>query len=183
MAVQTKQIKAGPKTLIGVVGAIAAALLMQTVPDEEGTRYRAYKDIVGVWTICTGDTYDVTPGLVETPAGCDARLQDQLIKHAEPVIDCTPGLADGEHPYQLASAVSLTYNIGTRGYCRSTAAKHFKAGRLVEGCNAYRSWNMAGGRVVRGLDLRRRRERQMCLTNLIPGFTPENLKSRMRAVR
>jgi lysozyme len=66
-------------------------------------------------------------------------------------------------PNALAASVSLAYNIGTAGFCRSTAAKRFRAGDVRGGCNAFLVWNKAGGRVVAGLARRRSAERSICL--------------------
>lgn len=153
-------------TLAGVVGAAAAALLFVTIPEDEGTEYRAYRDIVGVWTICSGDTNDVRPGQVASKAECQERLERQLIRHAEPVMACTPGLRGPGRDYQRAAAVSLAYNVGVGAYCKSTVARRFNAGDYRGGCDALLMWNKAGGRPVRGLTLRRQRERQICLRGL-----------------
>jgi lysozyme len=124
----------------------------------------AYRDIVGVLTICDGDTKNVRPGQVATRAECMERLEGQLIAHAEPVLRCVPSLR--ERPNQLVPAVSLAYNIGTAGFCKSTAAKRFNAGDYRGGCDAMLRFNRAGGRVVRGLVNRRAREHAICVTGL-----------------
>jgi lysozyme len=132
-----------------------------------GPQYRkAYADIVGVWTICDGDTKNVRPGMVETEAGCTKRLEQQLVAHAKPVLSCVPALARPERQNQLVASVSLAYNIGTAGFCRSTAARRFNAGDWRGGCDAFLRWNRAGGREVRGLTLRRQRERNLCMKGL-----------------
>lgn len=154
----------GKKTLAGVVGAGAAAILLVLVPQWEGTRQTAYRDIVGVWTICTGDTANVRPGQVASKAECEARLERQLIAHAEPVLACTPSLRG--HPDQLAAATSLAYNIGTGAYCRSTVDRRFDAGDWRGACDAFLAWRFAGGREIRGLLNRRRAERDICLRGL-----------------
>lgn len=46
------------------------------------------------------------------------------------------------------------------------AARRFNAGNWRGGCDAFLMWNRAGGRVVRGLALRRARERALCLKGL-----------------
>ena len=178
---------APPKSaLVALVGSVAAVMLAQMIPHDEsgrkveasvtrdgslevrhisGKQYlAAYADIVGVWTICDGDTKNVRPGMVETQAGCRDRLERQLVAHAKPVLSCVPGLRHS--PNQLVASVSLAYNIGTRGFCGSTAARRFNAGDWRGGCDAFLRWNKAGGRVVRGLALRRERERALCLTGL-----------------
>lgn len=149
------------KTLVAVIGAAAAAILTPLVMTWEGNEPTAYRDIVGIWTICYGDTKDVTPGAKETPEQCKARLERQLIAHAEPVIRCTPSLKD--KPHALAAASSLAYNIGTAAYCKSTADRRFDAGDIKGGCDAFTAWRFAGGKEVKGLLNRRNAERAICL--------------------
>jgi lysozyme len=175
-----------PKSaLVALVGTTAAIALAVLIPHDEsgrkveatvtrdgalvvthvsGPQYRkAYADIVGVWTICDGDTKNVRPGMVETEAGCTARLERQLIAHAKPVLECVPALRRPENQNRLVASVSLAYNIGTTGFCNSTAARRFNAGDWRGGCDAFLRWNKAGGREVLGLTLRRQRERALCL--------------------
>lgn len=160
----------GKLTLAGVIGAAAAAGLMTSIPADEGTELRAYRDIAGVWTICAGDTANVRAGLVETPEGCQRRLEAQLLAHAGPVMAATPRLAEPGRDNQRWAAVSLAYNIGTAAYAKSSVDRLFDAGRWREGCDAFLAWNKArvNGRlvVVRGLVLRRQRERAICLRGL-----------------
>lgn len=178
-----------PKSsLVALVGAGAAVALATMIPKDEsgrkveatvteqgelqvrhvrGPQYlQAYADIVGVWTICDGDTLGVRRGMVETEQGCRDRLERQLVNHARPVLRCVPGLADPAREHQLVASVSLAYNIGTAGFCRSTVARRFNAGNWRGGCDAMLMWNRAGGREVRGLTLRRQRERAICLKGL-----------------
>lgn len=156
--------------LAAIVGTLAATSLFATVPKEEGTEYKAYRDIAGIWTVCQGDTNDVHPGLIETPEGCRQRLEAQLVAHARPVMACTPALAEPGRDYQRAAAVSLAYNIGVGAYCHSSADRQFDAGQWRAGCDAFLSWSKArvNGqlRVVQGLLSRRQRERQICLRGL-----------------
>jgi len=157
-----------PKSSGGALAAflgstVAAVALVVSVTQWEGKETRAYRDIVGVWTICYGDTANVQPGQVATDAECQARLERQLIAHAKPVMQCVPGLAAKGREYALAASASLAYNIGPGAFCRSTAARRFNAGDWRGGCDAFLAWNRAGGRVIRGLDNRRRAERALCL--------------------
>nr|WP_314471034.1 lysozyme [uncultured Sphingomonas sp.] len=153
--------KPGGKTLAGVIGVAAAAILAPLVMQWEGEERTAYKDIVGVWTICYGDTKNVTPGTTETPEQCKARLERQLIAHAEPVVKCTPNLIG--RPNALAAAASLAYNIGPTAYCKSTVDRLFDAGDIKGGCNAFLAWRFAGGKEVKGLLNRRKAEQAICL--------------------
>lgn len=161
--------KIGP--LAGIVGALAATSLLTIVPTFEGTSYAAYKDVAGIWTICQGDTKNVRGGLIETPEGCRQRLESQLVIHAKGVMACTPRLKEDGHDWQRAATVSLTYNIGVGGYCRSSVDKKFDAGDWVGGCNSFLVWNKArvNGvlRPVQGLTKRRNQERTICLKGLV----------------
>jgi lysozyme len=177
----------GKKTLASVVGVATAAALLTAVPAEEsgrqvevtieepdqapivrhvsGKQYlKAYLDIVGVATACDGITKGVRMGQTYTEAQCTELLERELIVHAEGVMKCTPGLAlDTGRDKERFAAVSLAYNVGVGRYCKSTAMRRFNAGRYAEGCDALLMFNKAGGRVVRGLRLRRERERRVCL--------------------
>ena len=171
-------------SLAGVVGAGAAAILLSFVPTQEGTKYRAYQDIAAIWTICDGKTRGVHAGQVETPAQCTADLETELARHSAPVIACTPTLKkDDGQDYQIAAAASMAYNVGDGAYCRSTAHLRFVQRQWLAGCVTLVKYNRAGGNFVRGLDLRRRREIQICVTGLLPYATPENLQSRIKAIR
>ncbi|KVE34285.1 lysozyme [Burkholderia sp. TSV86] len=155
------------KTLAGVVGAAAAALLVSMVPRFEGLELVARADPIGIITACYGDTKDVHAGQRFTLDKCRARLEQRLVEHAEPVLRCTPGLKG--HAYQLAAAVSFAYNVGPAAYCGSTAAKRFNAGDWRGGCRALNEsdngrlqWVTAGGHVLPGLVKRRAEERALC---------------------
>jgi len=162
----TQPPKGSKGPLAALIGVIAATGLYVTIPQDEGTRYTAYRDVVGVYTICQGDTKNVRPGMVETKEGCLKRLESQLLAHAGPVMTCTPRLAEPGRDYQRWAAVSLAYNIGTGAYCRSSIDRAFDAGQWYKGCNAFRLYNKAGGRPIKGLTLRREREREICLRGL-----------------
>ncbi|MEP2103104.1 MAG: lysozyme [Parasphingorhabdus sp.] len=148
--------------LVGLMGLLGAGFAINDVSKWEGFRSVGYLDIVNVPTKCFGDTTGVTVGKKYTFAECEESISEEVLKHATGVINCTPGLR--ENPYQFAAATSLAYNIGIRGYCRSTVARRFNAGDWRGACNAFLMWNRAGGRVVQGLVNRRRDERRRCLS-------------------
>lgn len=156
--------------LAGVIGAGAAALLTLTVTTWEdgpkGPALTPYRDIVGVWTQCSGETKGVTANSPrQTIEGCRVKLDTRLARDFAPqVLACTPSLRG--HDYRLAAAISLAYNVGTGAYCRSTVDRRFDAGDIRGACDAFLMWNKAGGRVIRGLDNRRRAERDLCLTGV-----------------
>jgi lysozyme len=144
---------------VGIATMIATPLIEQW----EGTRTDPYKDMVGIWTVCTGETR------VEmrkyTPVECKQMLDKTIANDWAPaVLRAVPTLQD--RPYQFAASISLTYNIGEAAFARSTVAKRFNANDWRGGCEAFLMWVNAGGRQVQGLVNRRKAERKLCLTNL-----------------
>lgn len=164
-----------------------------TITHISGPQYlRAYLDIVRVATACdglTGPEIDAArrSGKVFTEQQCTVMLEDALVVHAEAVLACTPSLRLDRpgRDFQRFAAVSLAYNVGAgiKGWCGSTARRLFEAGQWAAGCDAFKSWRKAGGEVVRGLVLRRAREWEGCVTNILPGKTPANYAARVAAVR
>lgn len=160
------------KTLAGVVGAAAAAMIVAVLSREEssGKQYLSvYIDSVGVPTVCDGLTSDEQGrpfklGQRFTPERCVEMQEHAYVTHALPVMRCVPGLKGRTN--QTVAAVSLAYNIGPTAFCKSSVARHFNAGRWREGCDGFLAWNRGGGRVIRGLTLRRQRERAICLRGL-----------------
>lgn len=150
--------------LIACVGAACAMILVNTVPKYEGVRYVGYVDPVGIPTKCMGDTSNVVVGQTYSVADCMDSLSKQLIEHAQPVLACTPDLAN--RPEQLSAAVSLAYNIGAGAYCNSNIAKAFNAGNWLAACKLFPEYDMAGGKVLPGLVTRRNDEMQTCEVGL-----------------
>lgn len=151
--------KVGPKGKAAVGLAAALAIATPFVAAWEGKSNDPYKDIVGVTTVCYGETRVKMRRY--TDAECKAMLREGLADYAGPVLQRNPNLAD--RPQILAAATSLSYNIGNAAYARSTVAKRFSAGDYKGGCDAFLSWRFAGGKEVRGLLNRRNAERKLCL--------------------
>ncbi|MDE2434751.1 MAG: lysozyme [Sphingomonadales bacterium] len=152
----------GKAVLVGTVGTSAAALLLAMVGAWEGKRNDPYADIVGVMTVCYGETHVAMRRY--SNAECSDMLAGSIADHARPVLARNPELAG--HPEQLAAAVSLAYNIGPAAYARSSAARLFSAGQWREACDSFLKWSYAGGRQVKGLLKRRQAERAMCVRGL-----------------
>lgn len=146
------------KTAVGLAAALAIAV--PVIAQWEGKENDPYQDIVGVWTVCYGETRGIERRSY-TDAECTAMLNDAAGEFGERVLARNPNLAD--HPNALAAATSLSYNIGSNAYAGSTAARRFERGDIRGGCEAMRWFNRAGGRVVRGLVNRREAEYQICI--------------------
>lgn len=149
-----------------VTGGAAGALLLAIpfIGGWEGKSNDPYNDIVGVKTVCYGETR------VQMKRYTDEECLSMLRKAVEkdfmkPVAKSTPTIA--ERPYELAAATSLAYNIGLGSYQKSTARKLFLQGKFIEGCKAFRPWDKVRrlGKLVvsKGLVNRRKDEIKLCL--------------------
>lgn len=149
-----------------------AAFLVVAVPfvgKWEGLRLTAYRDIVGVLTVCYGETKGVRPGDVYSKAQCDAMLAHELIAYRR---GWHGYLSDETRTTRLpvhrdVAYTSLAYNVGVAAAGKSTATRRLNAGDIEGGCEAIGWWNKAGGRVVRGLVNRRAEDVALCLMGLV----------------
>lgn len=151
-----------PGRLGALIGGGAAAALVALVAGWEGKSNDPYRDIVGVWTVCYGETNVAMRRYSD--AECKAMLENSLADYAGPVLARNPELRG--HDQQLAAAVSLAYNIGPAAYRKSSVARLFSAGQWRAACDAFLRWSYAGGKQVKGLLRRRQSERAMCLRGL-----------------
>lgn len=128
----------------------------------EGMQTVAYRDVIGVPTICYGETRGVKLGDTATPEECRAMLADGLQDFADGVRDMMPSF-DAMPPKRQVAVVSLAYNIGLGSFAKSSVRRELNAGNVKAGCDAFLLWNKAGGIVFRGLTNRRKAERDLCL--------------------
>lgn len=133
----------------------------------EGVRQTAYADPATrgkPWTICFGETEGVKPGDYRSLAQCKAGLIEGLDRYANGMEACIyRPLPDA----RFVGFISLTWNIGVKGFCRSSVARLYNEGRTQEACDAMLKFNRAAGIVFPGLTLRRKREREWCLQETI----------------
>ncbi|MDX8495903.1 glycoside hydrolase [Mesorhizobium sp. VK22B] len=142
----------------------------------EGEALKAYLDRVAkppIWTICDGDTQNVRPGMVETPAGCNNRLVTRMTQEFYPALQkCVVGFDHKPLSWQ-AMMLSLSWNIGSWKACHSDAADYGRRNLFMSSCVAATRYNKAGGKVIIGLKKRRENgdaqrigEAELCVSGL-----------------
>ncbi len=140
----------------------AGGLAIALVGGGEGLKLYSYRDVIGVWTACYGETRGIKPGMRFSKAQCDTMLIDGLEDFEAGMRAClTRPDAIPEEPY--VAFLSLAYNVGTGTFCRSSVAKKANAGDLRGACDALMLYVNAGGRRIQGLVNRRTAERKLCL--------------------
>lgn len=143
-------------------GAAATAIAVALIGGFEGVRLTAYRDVVGVPTVCFGETRGVKIGDRYTLDECRAMLGDALLDFEAKMRACL-NKPDAIPDKSYAAFLSLEYNIGSAAFCKSTVAYRINVGDLKGACDAMLAWNKGGGRVIAGLTRRRQEERQLCL--------------------
>ncbi|MGO8738607.1 lysozyme [Rhodoblastus sp.] len=147
-------------------GGVFALLVTSTVGGFEGVRQSAYPDPAtrgAPWTDCYGHTGpDVAPGVRQSLGQCKVLLRGDLGRDAEKLDHClTREPSDG----QAVAFLSLAYNIGPYGFCRSSVARDFNAGHLIKACDDLLRYDHAAGVTFPGLKRRREKERALCLSH------------------
>ena len=144
----------------------AGGLAIALVGGWEGLKLTSYRDVIGVWTACYGETRGIKPGMRFTKAQCDTMLIDGLEDFEAGMRACLARPdAIPEKPY--VAFLSLAYNVGVGTFCRSSVAKKANAGDLRGACDALMLYVNAGGRRIQGLMNRRTAERKLCLEGVL----------------
>lgn len=149
--------------------AIMAAAAVIAIP-AEGLRQWAYRDPVGILTVCYGATGDgVVAGRKYSLDECRSRLDTDMLKAIDAVERCAPGLPEDT----AAAFADAVFNLGPTVVCdrqKSTIARLLAAGEVAGACNQLPRWDKArvGSMVVAlpGLTKRRAAERDLCLRGL-----------------
>jgi lysozyme len=155
--------KNSTKVAAGGLSAGALAMLITFVGAWEGRSLQAYRDIVGVPTICYGETRGVEMGDKATPAECDTMLAKGLAEFNAGLNRCL--IVPVPDKVRVAF-VSWAYNVGLGAACGSTLVKRANGGNLRAACDQLLVWTRAGGRVVQGLVNRRKAEHALCLEGI-----------------
>ena len=140
-----------------------------TVEQYEGYVPEAYRDPVGIWTRCYGDTTNVTPGAKYSAEECAKSLNDHLVDTSRPVMRCIPALAL-QNPSVIVAMLDMAYNIGPTAFCRSSVARYANEGNWTAACKRIAQiYTTAQGVKLKGLVIRRNQESEMCLDGLKEG--------------
>lgn len=143
---------------------------------DEGEVLNAYRDVVGVWTIGVGLT--AASGLITPKAGMKITRGESrrllglaLEKKYEPSVLAM--LPDAK-PHEFDGAVSFHWNTGA--IRKASWVKLFAAGSKEKAKAPFLSWDKTGGKVIRGLTLRRQREWILISQGIYPhGIKPDTV--------
>ena len=128
-------------------------LLIWKLKEFEGLRLEAYQDAAGVWTIGYGHTgRDVKRGDRISEYWATDLLKRDVEKVAEAVRTLNVARTEG----QLDALVSFAFNLGIGKLKSSTLLKVIREGGSKAAVKReFKRWVYAGGKKLRGLELRR----------------------------
>ena len=131
----------------------------------EGCELKAYLCPAKVWTIGFGTT--VYPNGVKVKKGDSCTLEQAKqfkahdLKRFEKTVNDLVKVPLTQN--QFDALVSLTYNIGTGAFEKSTLLKKLNAGDYQGAADQFTVWNKGGGKVLQGLVNRRAKEKEVFL--------------------
>jgi len=127
----------------------------------EGYRENAYTPVAGdVPTIGFGTTAGVKLGDRTTPEkALNVALKD-VQKFEGALKECVT-VALAQHEYD--AYISLSYNIGSNAFCKSTLVRKLNAGDYEGACYQILRWDQFNGKPLAGLTKRRQEEHTKCL--------------------
>lgn len=130
----------------------ASRLLLGKLMEFEGLKLSAYRDAAGVVTIGYGHTWNVRMGDQISKYWARELLERDVAKVEEQIDTLGLVLTQG----QTDALVSLVFNIGFDKFKNSTLLKLIRNGGSVNQiCKEFQRWVYAGGRRLRGLEVRR----------------------------
>jgi lysozyme len=139
-----------------------SATALVAIVIHEGYRGDAYIPVAGdVPTIGFGTTSGVKLGDRTTPEKALQVAMKDVQNFEGAVKSCvTVPLTQNEYD----AYISLSYNIGTGAFCRSTLVKKLNTKDYVGACNEILKWDKFNGKPLAGLTKRRQEENTKCLT-------------------
>lgn len=146
----------------GDMRALAIRIAAELCRRFEGLYLRPYLCPAGIPSIGYGSTryLDGTPVRLSDPAITREMAERMLIQsiitiYLPAVLRLCPGI---DSPRRLAAIIDWTYNLGAGQLASSTLRRRINACRWDDVPAQIRRWNRGGGRVLRGLVLRREAE-------------------------
>ncbi|HHT7890573.1 lysozyme [Pasteurella multocida] len=138
---------------------------MEIIGNAEGCHTKPYQCPADVLTVGIGTTNAVEKidrNKIYTLEEI-AHLFKEGVKQAE---KCVNKHANGKQLPQGAfeALTSITFNVGCGKMQKSTLFRMAKQGYTPQMCDQFSRWIYAGGQKMRGLEIRREKERQLCLT-------------------
>ena len=141
---------------------VLSASSMVGIAVHEGYRDRAYIPVAGDRpTKGFGDAQGVKLGDTTDPIRALIRLNQQVEVFQKEMKQCIGDIP--LYQYEWDAYVSLTFNIGSGAFCKSTLVKLLQQQDYVGACTQILRWDKFQGRPLSGLTKRRQEEYSKCI--------------------
>lgn len=136
-------------------------LAIDLIKQFEGLRLKAYLDIVGVKTIGYGHTGNDFPDIITLEQAENFLIKD-LNKHLIGVYKNCPKLIN-ESENKVTALLDFTFNLGIGRLAASTLRRKVNEKDWLAASIEIQKWCFAGGKKIRGLQIRRAVESKLLL--------------------
>lgn len=137
---------------------------LEIIGNAESCRNEPYYCPANILTVGIGST----TGQIEQRKYSDDEIAKRWVDDIKQSELCVNRFANGFHlPQSVFDAtVSITFNVGCTKMQSSTMYRYLNTGQYEQACNELPRWNKSSGKVLRGLVVRREKERALCLLDL-----------------
>ncbi|OOF68492.1 glycoside hydrolase [Rodentibacter pneumotropicus] len=141
---------------------------MEIIGNAEGCRHDPYQCPSDVLTVGIGSTEASGEKINPNKRYTDKEIADRWANDLRIAERCVNQYGNGSHLPQgtFDAMTSIVFNVGCGAMRKSTMFRKANAGDYIGACNELPKWVYAGGKKLRGLEIRREKERALCLRDL-----------------
>jgi lysozyme len=140
---------------------------IKMIKHHEGVRLKPYQDPIGLWTVGVGHligdgkTLPIEWFRTFTMDEVDELLKKDLQRFERGVLRLCPNNLTQS---RFDALVSFAFNVGLGNLQASTLRQKHNRGDIVGAAKEFLRWNKAGGKIFRGLTIRRQDESNLYLS-------------------
>ena len=150
------------RTRVAMAALALSASTLVGIAVHEGYREAAYIPVAGDRpTLGFGDAQGVKLGDRTDPVRALIRLNAQAEVFQREMRACIGDVPLHQHEWD--AFVSLTFNIGSGAFCKSTLVRELRAGNYRAACDQVLRWDRFQGKPLPGLTKRRAAEHSQCI--------------------
>lgn len=140
---------------------------LELIGNAEGCMRDPYHCPSDVLTVGIGSTQHAGLKIEPNKIYTDDEIAKRWLHDLKDTEQCILKNVNHDLPQPIHDATtSLVFNIGCGNFRKSTLLKRLNNKQYNLACNEFIKWKYAGGRVLKGLEIRRKKEQQLCLTYL-----------------
>lgn len=140
-SISTGEIIKNNKTKLAFITAVAVSLAPYTF-HFEGVVYKAYRDPVGKWTLCSGHTKNVREGDIASKDLCLKYYKEDMEEATKLVLNDNPDLINNFNASRAAADFTMNSGIGT--WKQSPMNAYFKNKEWDKGCDSFNGYWING---------------------------------------